>query len=582
MLSKFSFFYKNLLTKNEKKYFKKLIYLILIGTTLETLSIGIIIPTLKILVSADLGESLENFLKASKLSNYSKSQLFLFSLFILIFIFSLKSIFLSFLKFKQYRYLANMKINLSKTFFSIYINKPYIYHLKTNSYILTRNLLNVDEMSAVMGTAIDLIAEITVFSAILILLLVYEPLGAITSILIFGLFGYFFQRKVRHLSKKWGEARLNYEGLKLKNIKQGFGAIKEIKLFRIERDTIDEFFKNCKISGDAEFKFSFVSSLPRIWLEWIIILVVITLVVLLNINTSQPINYIPTIGLFGAAAFRLMPSISRIMLYIQSIRFFLPIVETLSKEIIDSQEFSNASDKSNNKERNILKLNDFSKTIEIKNLNFIYPNTKKVLLNNINLKINHGSIIGIVGMSGVGKTTLINLLLGLIKPSSGSINADGFDIFKNLESWQSQIGYVPQNVYLNDESIKKNIAFGVVDNLINDEQIIKAIKDSQLSNFINSLEKKALTTVGECGDRLSGGQKQRIGIARALYRNPKVLIMDESTNSLDFDTEKAILKEVNMLKGKKTILIIAHRPTALSFCEDIYKLTFDGLSKTNL
>ena len=182
----------------------------------------------------------------------------------------------------------------------------------------------------------------------------------------------------------------------------------------------------------------------------------------------------------------------------------------------------------------------------------------------------------------MGKTTLINLLLGLIKPSSGKISADGFDIFKDLKNWQSQIGYVPQNVYLNDDTIRKNIAFGLSDDLINDEQVKKAIKDSQLGSFINNLEKKDLTTVGECGDRLSGGQKQRIGIARALYRNPKLLIMDESTNSLDFNTEQAILKEVNMLKGKKTILIIAHRSTALNFCENIYKLSLEGLSETNL
>ena len=195
MILKLYLFCKNLLSKSEKKYFKILLLLILIGTFLETLSIGAVIPILKILVSQDLGNNFNNLLASLKLNDYSQSQLFLLSLACLIIIFSVKSIFLSFLKFKQFNYLANVKINLSKNFFSLYLHKPYIYHLKTNSYILTRNLLNVNEMSGVMQTTIDLIAEVTVFIAILILLFFYEPLGAITSILIFGLFGYFFQKK---------------------------------------------------------------------------------------------------------------------------------------------------------------------------------------------------------------------------------------------------------------------------------------------------------------------------------------------------------------------------------------------------
>jgi len=582
VISKFSFFYNNLLTKSEKNYFKILIFLILIGTVLETLSIGIIIPVLKILVSSDLGENFNRILKFLKLDNYTKSQLFLISLFFLIAIFSIKSIYLSFFKFKQYQYLNNVKINLSKIFFAHYLNKPYIYHLKMNSYILTRNLLNVNEMSGVIQTITDLIAEVTVFSAILILLLLYEPVGAITSIMIFGTCGYFFQRKVKLLAQKWGQQKQIHDGLKLQNMKQGFGAIKEIKLFKVEKDSINEFFRNCKISGDSEFKFNFLSSLPRIWLEWIVILVIMALVALLNLNDTQPLGYIPILGLFGAAAIRLMPSMARILTYIQAIRFYLPIVETLSKEIVESKKILNSNYENSDEENSIKKFENFSKVIEIKNLNFIYPETKEKLLNNVNLKIKYGSIIGIVGESGVGKTTLINLLLGLIKPSSGYINVDEFDIFKNLEKWQSQIGYVPQNVYLNDESIRKNIAFGVPDNSIDNNQVVKAIKDSQLSNFINSLKKKDLTTVGECGDRLSGGQKQRIGIARALYRNPKVLIMDESTNSLDYATEQAILKEVNMLKGNKTIMIVAHRLTALNICENIYKLSFEGITETKI
>jgi ABC-type bacteriocin/lantibiotic exporter with double-glycine peptidase domain len=290
-------------------------------------------------------------------------------------------------------------------------------------------------------------------------------------------------------------------------------------------------------------------------------------------------NLIPTLGLFGAAAFKLVPSIIRIMSNLQKLKYNFPVILTLSEEINSSKRELNIIGK------NILDTNEtkksinFSKKIRIKNLDFQYPESEKRILNNISLNINYGSVIGIVGQSGVGKTTLINLVLGLIKPISGDILVDDKSIFKNLRGWQNEIGYVPQNIFLFDDTIKKNIAFELTENKIDNQKIIKSIQDSQLEKLINEAPQGIDTKIGEFGDRLSGGQKQRVGIARALYTNPKVLIMDESTNSLDVTTEKKIVEELFQLRGKITIIIIAHRTTIFEKCDKIFRLNSNHQKK---
>tara|TARA_B100000035_G_C20998462_1_gene553666 strand:- start:735 stop:1634 length:900 start_codon:yes stop_codon:yes gene_type:complete len=281
---------------------------------------------------------------------------------------------------------------------------------------------------------------------------------------------------------------------------------------------------------------------------------------------NKEFAYIVSIlGLFAAAAFRLMPSLTRIMNSIQKIIYNRPAIDVIYKEFQDFD--GNLSVKNNDKSKI-----QFSEKIDFNNVSFKYSGSNKLILDNIKFSIDAGSIIGIIGESGSGKTTLINLLLGLLKPTDGSIKIDNLNMLQNLSAWQNHIGYVPQDVYLIDDTIRKNIAFALPESRINNAALELAIKKSKLDKLINNLEKGYNTQIGEFGDRLSGGQKQRISIARALYSNPKVLIFDEFTNSLDNETEKKIIDEIINFKRDKTVIMIAHRLSTLKSCDSIFKI----------
>tara|TARA_B100000700_G_scaffold106523_2_gene120282 strand:- start:9696 stop:11477 length:1782 start_codon:yes stop_codon:yes gene_type:complete len=565
--------YINLFDKRDRNYFLIIIFLAFGVVFFETLSIGLVLPALHIISSFDSGENTLKFFKFLGLEGYTKERLFIISVLALFFAYTLKAIFLTFASYKEHDYLSRIKLNLSKKLFSIYLTKPFSFHLKTNSSKLMRNLLDLRRFAAVLTSSTSIVTETTIMISVLTLLTIYEPLGTLCSLTVFGVFSFFFHKKIQRHVKKWGETRQKYESFLLKNMTNSFSAIKEIKVFGKEKEFIDNYIKDARVSIETEFKkHSFTNTLPRFWFEWITVLGMIILVFILYSYSNQMSNLIPTLGLFAAAAFRLVPSIVRIMNNLQRFKYNYPVLKTLSEEIQNSQEEVNLINSNtfglNEKNKNI----NFSDKIEIKNLSFKYPNTEKKIIKNLSLSINHGSIIGIVGESGVGKTTLINLLLGLITPDEGDIAVDGDSIFKNIRGWQKNVGYVPQTITLFDDTIKKNIAFGQRENEIDNQKIARSIKESQLEKLINEVPKGFDTNIGEFGERLSGGQKQRIGIARALYTKPNILIMDESTNSLDVMTEKKIVEELFQLKGSITIIIVAHRQSIFEKCDKIFKL----------
>ena len=274
---------------------------------------------------------------------------------------------------------------------------------------------------------------------------------------------------------------------------------------------------------------------------------------------------VPTLAVFATASFRAIPSLNRVMGSIQSIKYGNAVIKLLYKEFIEIRTNKNSFINNNDK---LL----FKKKIDFKNLSFSYPLSKKIVISNVNLSISKGETIGIVGASGSGKSTLIDLLLGLLKPTTGEICIDNLNINRNLDTWQKFIGYVPQTIFLSDDTIIKNVAFGISDNEIDINKIKKALDLAQILDHFESLPEGLSTFVGERGIRISGGQRQRIGIARALYNNPLILVLDEATSSLDSQTELEVMKSINLLKGEKTIIIAAHRLSTLEKCDRIIEV----------
>ena len=563
---------KKNLSKKQNVYFYIFILFAILSMILEMIGIGLIIPIIKIFTQDNIFFDKLSFLNHLDLDQYSKNELIIISLSSIIFIYFLKTIFLTYVSYAQGKYLTEIKKTTSERLYLNYLNKPYEFFLNTNSFQLIRNINDVVYFGVLVNSVLIFITELTILIGISLLLIYYEPLGSIIIILIIAIIGILFSSKIKKKSEFWGSKRKNADGQKLKSMQESFRLIQEIKVLNINRYFISKFFNSNKISVINEFKHQFVLSLPRYWFELLAVFGFAILMFILNYSGYKVDDLITVIGLFAAATFKLLPSIIRLINNVQQIHFSLPVLKNISKELKNKKIFYNLEDTITNSKLS------FKNEIYLNNISFKYQNSKKKVLDKINLKILKGTTIGIMGTSGVGKTTLINLLLGLLKPTSGSILVDSKNISKDLKSWQNNIGYVPQNINLIDESLKNNIALGVEKKNINNDRIIECIKETQLANLIKNNKNGVRTHVGEFGSRLSGGQKQRIGIARSIYKNPEMLILDEFTNGLDNLTEKKIVNEIQNYSKNKTVIIISHKLSTLSVCDKIYRLTNNGLN----
>ena len=553
------------LSKKQINLFFLFILFSLITMALETLGIGLIIPFAQSLIGEGINDNLILFLKKFGVSPENKIELITVFISIIGLVYTLKVLYLTFFSYAQTKFLADLRVELSDSLYKKYLNNSFQFHLNNNSAKLIRNLDEISLVVALIQSLIITITESIIFFGIAILVVWYEPVGSAVVILFFGLFGFLFFYFVQKKVNKWGKIRQIHSGLKFKFISEGFRLIKFVKIFHKAKEFIKIYTNNNKIINECEIKQNFTDSLPRLWLEWLII-IAFTLLIFTMIFIGKETSYIvPLLGLFAAASYRIMPSLTRIMNNVQKIIYNKPALNAVYVEFDKNQNHLLS-------ENNITKSFNFKKSIKLKNLEFNYSGSDRTILKNLNLTINYGETIGLIGESGKGKTTLVNIILGLLKPSKGEILVDETNIEDNLQNWQKKIGYVSQDIFLSDDTIKKNIAFGLADKDIEKEKVNKAIVNSNIDSFINNLEKGIETSIGEFGDKISGGQRQRIAIARAFYNNPEVLILDEFTNSLDHITESKIIEEINNFKRKKTIVIIAHKISTLKNCDRVFRL----------
>ena len=559
-----------LLDEKQKVTSVRLILLTAIGAVFEAASVGLIIPFISVITAEDFQLPSLFLITFPLLNSLSPEEIIVSTVALFITFYFLKSLFLMFLATVQAGYYYGLQGSISVRLFASYLRRPYAFHLQNNSAKLLSNTITESMQFAVGFTsaALLVINDVLIIIAILAVLILVEPAGAILALVLFGTLSLVLFKFSKTRAALWGETRQEKERHRVKSAQHGFGGMKDIKLYGRENIFERRYKNETDISLEASRKQTILQNVPRIFLEFVAVSTLCSIVILISTNGDRG-NIIAIIGLFAAAAFKLLPTIARLVQSAQALVFTRPVVSFMYDELVESGNYSLDSGLGLPLEPYVTSV----KNINIRDMNFTYDGVDLPALDSINLNIAAGSMTGFIGASGAGKSTLIDCFLGLIEPSSGGLYVDDVIICSNnVRSWQEKLGYVSQVIYLLDGSLRENIAFGIPSDAVDEEKIKRAVKKSQLTDFIASLPDGLDSMVGERGVRLSGGQRQRIGIARALYDNPSILVLDEATSSLDMDTERDVMQAIEDLHGSTTVLIIAHRHSTIENCDYLYKL----------
>ena len=567
----------HILSASQKKKFFILLFITSIVSFLDLVGIGAILPVLIVLADPSFVESKYIIMLLKNFSFLNEENFILYSITFLFLIFFIKTTVSIVLNFIRYKVLFGFYTKISNRLMGNYLNLPYSKFIQLKVYEKS-NVIKTEVEYFVMGVLDPfLLIILETFTILLIFgfLLYYDAESAIKvtisiSTVMFVLL-YFFGKKL----KKLGVNRLRLNNNLQQQIYQGLQGIKDIKLASKENNFMEKFSGITSLWSQVMGSINSWQNITRHILELITISTFVFLSLIGIYNEQEFSDLIILLGIFAAAAFRIMPSLNRIITSYNSIKAVRPVIDSIYKDINLDELVSKKKKKNYDISQNI-------QSIEINNLNFKFPTSKNPIIKDLNLKIKKGEYIGIFGKSGTGKTTFVDLFSGLLTLDSGSIKFDDKDISIHKALWRKNISYVPQSIYLNDESIKENIAFGKKLEEIDSAKIIQSLEDARLLEFVNSLDRGVDTLVGENGINLSGGQIQRLGIARALYRNAQVLIFDESTNSLDLQTENEFMDTVNKIKGDRTILFISHKISILQKCDKVYELYDKKLIQRNI
>jgi ABC-type multidrug transport system fused ATPase/permease subunit len=579
----------DLLTPKEQKRFFLLLTLILIMAIFDMFGVASIFPFITLIANPQIVESnifFSYFYQKSSILGVTNIKEFIFMFGILIFLILITSLVVRAITYYvQTRYTLMLEYSIGRRLIENYLRQPYNWFLSRNSADLGKNILSESAIigGSVITPVIIIISQTAVILLLLILLVATDPVLAFSIGLVLASSFLCIFYLMKNILSRIGSERLKANTDRFTLVSEAFGAAKEVKVGGLEQVYINRFDKPSKIYAGNQSLFVIISLLPRYFLEAIAFGGMILLVLFLMVKGDNFIKIVPIIGLYAFAGFRLMPAIQQVYANSAQIRFHLSSLNAAHKDLVNLKYFEQSTSGTSTMR--------FNKSITLKNIYFSYPNTKKPALENIDLSIPAYSKVGIVGATGSGKTTMVDLILGLFNASKGTLSVDGNLITNNNKrSWQKNIGYVPQQIYLSDTSIAANIAFGVEIKNIDYQLVEKAAKIANFHNFIKKLPDGYNTVVGERGVRLSGGQRQRIGIARALYNNPQILILDEATSALDNLTEQAVMEAVNNLGSKITIILIAHRLSTVKNCDTIFLLeqgkligqgTYEELNQSN-
>ena len=504
----------------------------------------------------------------------------------LIVFFVAKGLLSSLIHYIKIRFVQHKFMQLSHRLFSMYMLAPYSFYLSRNSAELLRNV-NSETQIIIQNVFVPLLSialsGITMFF-ILGLLLTVEPLFSLIAVGGLGGLSWAFMRLIKKKTAKYGQDEVAQRNISNKVVLQGLAGLKDIRVLGRELSFLNQYAESIRRKAKAQFFRSFIQSLQRPVFEAITVAGVLGLALILTMRDESIESIIAVLGLFAAATYRLMPIFRDLMIDITTLRYSIYSIDPVYDDLM---RLKNKTEKPSEQKDPAF---SFKKEITLEDVSYVYPNSSEQAIRDISIRIPRGSAIALVGKSGAGKTTLVDALLGLLRIQQGMIKVDGMDIYSDTRAWQKNIGYIPQFIYLTDDTLLRNVALGLEDREIDMEKFRQATEAAQLSELVESLPEKEHTMLGERGVRLSGGQRQRVGIARALYHNPELLIMDEGTSALDSITEKYIIDSIERLKGERTVVLIAHRLTTVKNCDVIYFMengritdqgTYDELYRTN-
>ena len=560
--------------------------MIFIGGFLETLGVGAMMPVVTALITPGiLMDYIERYDFLQKICGAlhidSVGEVAIALLISLMIIYVIKNLFILFMTYKQNDFISQNRNRMISRVLGEFLNRPYEQYLGADIPTVFRITDNdIPHMFSLVLSALQLASEVVVSCLIFIMMLIMDAKMTLFVVVLFGIMTLFIVKVFKPKLNRIGVKNQSIQSRIAKWRLQAIYGLKDVKVLNREEFFVRNYYESGKIGADVATTYAVMNNIPRLMIETVFIVGVLGFIAI-YINGGGDMGAIAnTLVAFGVAAIRVLPSVNRINTYITQISYTQPSLDFVYQNLQEGMKTDvMLKERKANSQREKLKLEN---QIELKHITFQYPDGDKNIFTDAHMIVPKGKSVGIIGTSGAGKSTIVDILLGLLHAQEGEITCDGVDIFKNYESWLAQIGYIPQAIYLVDESIRENIAFGIDEKDIDEKRIWEVLEEAQLKEFVEGLPNGLDTTIGDRGVRLSGGQRQRIGIARALYHDPEILVFDEATSALDNDTEAAVMEAVNSFHGKKTMIIIAHRLNTIEKCDIIYRVDNEKLIQTTL
>ncbi len=545
---------------------------IVVGSFLELAAVMVFVPFIEVLQEPGTIQSRWYLKELYDLFGFHSTRSFMILIAVCIIgIYVIKNVYLILEKDYIFRFSYNTQMKLSTRLLAAYMKEPYTFHLNHNIAILQRSLHeDTSRFMQVILYTLELMAELAVSAVLVIYLLVVSKSITIIVLGFLAVFVGGFLLISRKYSRRLGFENQGYQGKIFQWMNQALGGIKEIKILEREAYFTDEFRKYWKKYARGLRIARTISILPKYTVEAVSMAgLLIAVIVKLLFGEADSVYFISQLAAFAVAAMRLMPSVGRINEHASNMLYALPSVELVYHDLVGIEGLSAGNRQERNRDWRL------QREIQVQGVSYHYPNTEELVLDDVSLAVKKGTTVAFIGSTGSGKTTMVDIILGLLTPVKGVVMADDINVHEQAQTFHAQVGYIPQTIYLSDDSIRNNIAFGVREEQIDEEAVREAVEKAQLREFIDSLPHGLDTIVGDRGVRLSGGQRQRIGIARALYHDPEILVLDEATSALDNETESAVMEAIEHLQGMKTMIIIAHRLTTIRNVDVIYEVS-DG------